>query len=66
MKSKTYFSQDLQHKVLSKRRTFAAHFNHFSGTQLGKHCLRGNTDEDLPFAFSFNSVALESLLGSFD
>ena len=31
--------EDLQHKVLSKHKTFAAHFSLFSGTQFGKHCL---------------------------
>jgi len=38
--AKTYFSQDLQHKVLSKHKTFAALFSLFSGTQFGKHWLR--------------------------
>jgi len=43
--AKTYFSQDLQHKVLSKHKNFAAHSSLFSGTQVcrgtqfGKHCL---------------------------
>jgi len=43
MKSKTYFSQDLQHKVLSKHKTFSTHFSLLSGTpvccgtQFGKH-----------------------------
>jgi len=31
--AKNYFSQDLRHKVLSKHKTFTAHF---SGTQFGK------------------------------
>jgi len=35
--AKSCFSQDLQHKVLSKHKTFAAHFSLFSGTQFGKH-----------------------------
>jgi len=35
--AKSYFSQDLQHKVLSKHKTFAARFSLFSGTQFGKH-----------------------------
>ena len=47
--TKTYFSQDLQHKVLSKHKSFAAHFSLFSGTppvcrvtQFGKHCSTQN------------------------
>jgi len=44
--AKSYFLQVLQHKVLSKHKTFVAHFSLFSGTpvcrgtQFGKHCSR--------------------------
>jgi len=30
--AKTYFSQNLQYKVLSKHKTFVAHFSLFGGT----------------------------------
>jgi len=43
MKSKTYFSQDLQHKVFSKHKTFATHFSLSSGTPVCCGTQFGNT-----------------------